>query len=266
MACRLLFLAFALGGVLEATAAGAAVVPSALAVDPDGNGVYQPNEIAVVAPTWINWGSHSFSLTGTFTIHSGPPGPAYSIPDPSGNYGAIPPGSSASCLNTNNCYSVANTTASRPAGHWDTTVVETVNDPTPTAKTWTLHVGDSFSDVAPSSPFYRFIETLLHRGVTIGCTATTYCPGSSTTREQLAVFVLMSKEGLSYSPPPCVTGSERFGDVPAIRPFCRWIEELTNRGVVSGCGGGNYCPVTAVTREQMGVFLAVTFGLTLYGL
>jgi hypothetical protein len=36
--------------------------------------------------------------------------------------------------------------------------------------------------------------------------------------------------------------------------------------VVSGCGGGNYCPTATVLRDQMGVFLSVTFGLTLYGL
>jgi hypothetical protein len=35
--------------------------------------------------------------------------------------------------------------------------------------------------------------------------------------------------------------------------------------VVGGCGGGNYCPADPVTREQMGVFLSVTFGLALYG-
>jgi hypothetical protein len=56
-----------------------------------------------------------------------------------------------------------------------------------------------------------------------------------------------------------------YSDVPASSPFCRWIEELTRRAVVSGCGGGNYCPAAAVTREQMGVFMSVTFGLTLYG-
>ncbi len=56
-----------------------------------------------------------------------------------------------------------------------------------------------------------------------------------------------------------------FNDVPASHAFCRWIEELVRRGVVSGCGGGNYCPGNAVTREQMSVFLTVTFGLTLYG-
>jgi len=48
-------------------------------------------------------------------------------------------------------------------------------------------------------------------------------------------------------------------------PFCAWIEELANRGIVTGCGGGNYCPTASVTREQMGVFISLTFGLTLYG-
>jgi hypothetical protein len=57
-----------------------------------------------------------------------------------------------------------------------------------------------------------------------------------------------------------------FGDVPAASPFCRWIEELARRSVVTGCGGGNYCPTAPVTREQMSVFLAVTFGLALYGM
>jgi hypothetical protein len=33
---------------------------------------------------------------------------------------------------------------------------------------------------------------------------------------------------------------------------------------VSGCGGGNYCPQASVTREQMSVFISLTFGLTLY--
>ena len=56
-----------------------------------------------------------------------------------------------------------------------------------------------------------------------------------------------------------------FGDVPASSPFCRWIDELARRGVVTGCGGGNSCPAAPVTREQMAVFLSVTFGLMLYG-
>jgi hypothetical protein len=78
----------------------------------------------------------------------------------------------------------------------------------------------------------------------------------------MAVFVLATKEP-GFTPPAC--GTPRFNDVPASSPFCRWIEELARRGVVTGCGGGNYCPTAAVTREQMAVFISVTFGLMLYG-
>jgi hypothetical protein len=35
--------------------------------------------------------------------------------------------------------------------------------------------------------------------------------------------------------------------------------------VVTGCGGGRYCPAEPVTREQMSVFLSSTFGMRLYG-
>jgi hypothetical protein len=78
----------------------------------------------------------------------------------------------------------------------------------------------------------------------------------------MAVFVLRTLDP-NLNPPACTTPV--FSDVPASSPFCRWIEELARRGVVSGCGGGNYCPTAAVTREQMAVFLTGTFGLTLYG-
>ena len=98
-----------------------------------------------------------------------------------------------------------------------------------------------------------------------GCAPNLYCPTAPTTREQMAGFVLRTLDG-TLNPPACVAGSEMFADVPASSGFCRWIEELARRGVVTGCGGGNYCPAADVSREQMSVFLAATFGLTLYGL
>jgi hypothetical protein len=83
------------------------------------------------------------------------------------------------------------------------------------------------------------------------------------TREQLAVYLLATLEGTGYTPPAC--GVPAFSDVPASSGFCRWIEELRRRGVVTGCGGSLYCPTSVVGRDQMTVFLTVTFGLTLYG-
>jgi hypothetical protein len=234
----------------------------ALVVDAAGNGVYQPNETVVVAPSWMNTGATALALSGALTNHTGPPGPVYTIPDGAADYGTVAAGATASCTDTGNCYSVANTAATRPQLHWDSTADETLT-PTGVFKSWTLHIGDSFTDVSPASGFYRFIETILHKNVTGGCTPTAYCPLNSTTRAQMAVFVLVSKEPPGYSPPACVPGSEMFGDVPASSPFCRWIEELARRGVVAGCGGGNYCPNNPVTREQMAVFVLRTLDPTL---
>jgi hypothetical protein len=120
-----------------------------------------------------------------------------------------------------------------------------------------------FDDVPASNPFCRFIEELARRGVVGGCGGGNYCPTFPVTREQMGVFVLRTLDP-TLNPSAC-TPPNLYLDVPETSPFCRWIEELTNRGVVSGCGGGNYCPAAPVTREQMGVFLSATFGLTLYG-
>ena len=119
-----------------------------------------------------------------------------------------------------------------------------------------------FNDVPETNAFCRFIEELAARGVVGGCGGGNYCPNDPVTREQMAVFVLRTLDP-TLNPPAC--GTPVFADVPASSGFCRWIEELARRGVVTGCGGGNYCPTDPVTREQMGVFISRTFGLTLYG-
>jgi hypothetical protein len=300
------------------------VAPTNLAVDTAGNGVLQPNEASVVvSPTWRNTGAGPVALTGALTNFTGPAGPTYTINDGTADYGTIAASTNQLCTN---CYAVTVTSATRPVQHWDATALETVN-PSATTKTWLLHVGDSFTDVLASNGFYKFVETILHKGVTGGCGGTLYCPGDATTREQMAAFVLVSKEGAGYNPPACTTppftdvpisspfckfikelaargvvggcapstycptdpvtraqmaiftlrtldpalnppacGTPVFADVPASNAFCRWIEELARRGIVTGCGGGNYCPNDSTTRDQMGVFLSLTFGLTLYGL
>jgi hypothetical protein len=75
----------------------------------------------------------------------------------------------------------------------------------------------------------------------------------------MAVFLLLAKEGSGYTPPACSTPT--FNDVPCSSSFAPWVDELARRGVTGGCGGGAYCPAGSVTRGQMAVFLATTFGL-----
>ena len=302
------------------------LVPAALGVDTAANGVLEPGEAVDMRPSWRNVNGAAQTIGGTLSAITGPAGAVYAITDAAGGYGTMAGGTTAACVD---CYAVSvSDPGVRPATHWDASAVETLAPATQgQQKQWALHVARSFTDVPPTNPFYRFVEIMLHHVLTTGCTPTEYCPGSPTTREQMAVFVLVAKEQLGYlpracpsvpmfadvpasspfcrwieelarrgvvsgcgagnycpahhvsreqmavfvlrtldpalSPPACTTPI--FADVPASSVFCRWIEELARRGVVSGCGGGNYCPAGSVTREQMGVFIAVTFGLTLYG-
>ncbi len=56
-----------------------------------------------------------------------------------------------------------------------------------------------------------------------------------------------------YSPPPC-TGTV-FNDVTCSTNFDAWIEQYASDQITGGCGGGNYCPGSPVTRAQMAVFV-----------
>jgi len=240
---------------------GGSFSPAGLSVDSatvagsssNANGVLEPGETVLVKPSWRNGTATPASATGSASGPDGPAGATYGLPDAAAMYATIAGGSVGDC--GSNCYlfSVTNP-ATRPRQHWDAVFTETLS--TTAAESWTLHVGRSFSDVSVSDPAYRFVETLFHRGVTAGCGGTSFCPLGDVTRQQMAVLLLVSKEGQPYSPPACVTPV--FGDVPCSSGFARWIDELANRGVTAGCAGGNFCPLAKVTRAQMSVFLLRT--------
>ena len=63
---------------------------------------------------------------------------------------------------------------------------------------------------------------------------------------------------LQVSPAP---GTATFTDVPTSYWAFQYIEALVASGITAGCGGGNFCPTTPVTRDQMAVFLAKALGL-----
>jgi S-layer homology domain len=47
----------------------------------------------------------------------------------------------------------------------------------------------TFLDVPTNHPFFREIEALAASGITLGCTATTFCPDAALTRAQVAAFL-----------------------------------------------------------------------------
>ncbi len=57
-----------------------------------------------------------------------------------------------------------------------------------------------------------------------------------------------------YAPPACVPGVP-FADITCSTGFDPWIEQFGLDGITAGCGGGNYCPGSPVTRDQMAVFI-----------
>jgi hypothetical protein len=123
-------------------------------------------------------------------------------------------------------------------------------------------VGDStgFTDVPTSYWAAAWIKQLAAEGITGGCGSGKYCPEAPVTRAQMAVFLLRSKDGSSYSP-PAVGVSTGFTDVDPAYWASAWIKQLVAEGITAGCGAGIYCPESPVTRAQMAVFLVRTFNL-----
>ena len=118
-----------------------------------------------------------------------------------------------------------------------------------------MDVRPTFYDVPLTHWANSYIERLYAAGITSGCSVVplNYCPASPVTRAQMAVLLLRSMHGRNYTPP--VITSTRFTDVPIGSFGAAWIEQLAVEGITSGCGGGNYCPATPVSRAQMAIFL-----------
>jgi len=111
-----------------------------------------------------------------------------------------------------------------------------------------------FNDVPYSYWANSFVERLYNAGITGGCGTGIYCPDSTVTRAQMAVFLLKGMHGSSYTP-PAVGVSTGFTDVPVGYWAAAWIKQLAAEGITGGCGTGIYCPDATVTRAQMAVFL-----------
>ena len=238
----------------------------------DLNGVLEPGETVGVEPSWaILTGTPStqVALGGTIYDISGPAFQSFNAADATADYGQTPPLDTGNCYDathSHNCYRIG--VASPDHGqvrHWDATVTELLS--TGGYKNWKLHVGDSFSDVPRSQPFYRKIETLLHTGITSGCTATAYCPGNPVSRGQMAVFVAKGIVRLGENVPTAGSiggqpyncspgGASIFADVSPTDFFCRHAHFLGAQNVTLGCGPTAFCPNETVTRDAMASFIA----------
>jgi uncharacterized repeat protein (TIGR03803 family) len=132
--------------------------------------------------------------------------------------------------------------------------------------------GTVFCDVSTGTLLAKWIEELKVEGIASGAelggcgdSKTNYHPTAVVTRDAMAKFLLLAKNGSSFSPPP-PTGNV-FCDVSTSTFLAKFIEELKAEGITSGCaanggcGKPNYCPTESVTRGEMAKFLKIAFSL-----
>jgi uncharacterized repeat protein (TIGR01451 family) len=240
----------------------------------DVNRVFEPGESVRIDPTWHNTLPNADpETTGTADTPTSPSGGTLTIDDCSADYGAIPANSDSDCNSaTGDCYQMTVTEdveGVRPAQHWDTHFTETLSSGE--VKNWTLHIGDSFTDVPRSNFFYRFVETIYHNGITVGggfhCTSAQFCPGQATRRDQITAFVARSLDnGTDGSVPVSGTGYDcsdvahpantNFLDTPPGSTFCRHANYLFVNKIVNGCSTNELCAGLPVTRGAMATIVA----------
>ncbi|MBQ3557505.1 MAG: S-layer homology domain-containing protein [Oscillospiraceae bacterium] len=108
----------------------------------------------------------------------------------------------------------------------------------------------SVADVKENDWFYDAVSFAVDNELMSGYNATKFGPNDTLNRA-MVVQVLYNKEGQ-----PDLKGMKHnFSDVPASQWFNNAVTWGSNRGVVSGFGGGIFKPEDAVTIEQVAVIL-----------
>jgi hypothetical protein len=114
----------------------------------------------------------------------------------------------------------------------------------------------TFVDVPRDHWAYDYIEILYQQGYVAGCSSDPlmYCPESTMTRAESAVFVERGIHGAGYL--PADPSQAVFSDVPLWEWFSKWATGLWNDGYTAGCGTDPlvYCPLQEHTRTEGTVF------------
>lgn len=116
---------------------------------------------------------------------------------------------------------------------------------------------DTFADTTESI-HVDTINALAAAGITKGCDPpanTQFCPDRIVTRGEMAAFMVRAFDYTDSGESDHFTdddGSVFEGD----------INRLAMAGITSGCGDGNFCPYTRLSRADMAVFVAKALGLT----
>ncbi len=112
--------------------------------------------------------------------------------------------------------------------------------------------GDAFSDDG-GSVHEKAIDSLAAAGITSGCGRNRFCPGDAISRGEMAALLARAL-GLPAASRDYFSDDDGFA-----------VEDAANRlaaaGITTGCSPRRFCPLGAVTREQMATFLVRALGV-----
>ncbi|SCQ75729.1 Hypothetical protein PFR_JS20-2_1868 [Propionibacterium freudenreichii] len=109
----------------------------------------------------------------------------------------------------------------------------------------------TFSDVAPSTMYYKEIEWAAHQGITTGWPDGSFRPVTPVARDAMAVFLYRQ----SGSPAVTLPASPSFHDVPADNMYYREIEWMASTGISTGWPDSTYRPLADTNRDAMAAFI-----------
>lgn len=107
-----------------------------------------------------------------------------------------------------------------------------------------------FTDVQPGTYYYDAVLWATANGVTGGTTATTFSPGNSCTRAQMATFLWRA----AGSPEP-KSVENPFADVQPNAYYYKAVLWAVEQGITAGTSAGLFSPDAVVTRAQTVTFL-----------
>jgi hypothetical protein len=135
---------------------------------------------------------------------------------------------------------------------WDSDIAKYLNSQSSHHIDVTLTKYQTFLDVPTTSGYWQSVESIYSAQLTSGCGGGNFCLTGAVPRDVTAYMLVRAKYGYAATLPN-PTGI--FTDVPTNHWAAKWIEKLYNDGITAGCGGGNYCPSTNITRAEIAIFL-----------
>lgn len=108
---------------------------------------------------------------------------------------------------------------------------------------------EPFTDVADTAWYYNGVVYAYKNGLFSGKTATTFVPGATMTRAQMAA-VLWRMAG---SPAPAAASS--FTDVSSDAYYAKAVAWASEKGITSGTSATAFTPDMAISRQQFAAFL-----------